>query len=64
MKNKIAFFRKQMKLTQKELAEIVGVNRQVIVSLEKERYNPSMELSLKITKALNQKNMLDIFLLK
>ena len=63
MKTKIALFRKQLDITQAELAETVGVNRQVIIALEKGRYNPSLDLSSKITKALNQKKISDVFMI-
>jgi putative transcriptional regulator len=64
MKNKIAVYRKKMNLTQEELAEKVGVVRQTIISLEKGKYNPSLELAFKIKKALNKKNIEEVFSLK
>ncbi|HLV49573.1 MAG TPA: helix-turn-helix transcriptional regulator, partial [Erysipelothrix sp.] len=39
-------------LTQADLAEMVGVSRQTIISLEKGSYNPSLELAFKISKVL------------
>lgn len=41
-------YRENMGLTQKELAEKVGVRRETIVHLEKNKYNPSLELALEI----------------
>lgn len=42
------------RLTQKELADIVGVSRDYIASLENGRSkNPSIELMKKLSKALN-----------
>ncbi len=35
-------------MTQAQLAKAVGVSRQTIVSLEKNRYTPSVKLALKI----------------
>ncbi len=35
-------------MTQAQLAQAVGVSRQTIVSLEKNRYTPSVKLALKI----------------
>ncbi len=64
MKTKIAFFRQKLNITQEELASLVGVTRQTIISLEQNRYNPSLELSYKITKALKQKRIEDVFILK
>ena len=63
MKNKIAFLRKNASLTQEELAETVGVTRQTIISLEQDRYNPSLELAYRITRALKKKRIEEVFLL-
>lgn len=35
-------------MTQKDLAEIVGVTRQTIVAVEKAKYSPSLELAFRI----------------
>ncbi|PIQ17431.1 MAG: transcriptional regulator [Flavobacteriaceae bacterium CG18_big_fil_WC_8_21_14_2_50_34_36] len=48
MKNKVKNVRKEKGLTQKELAEILNVSRQTIISIEAKRYVPSTILSLKI----------------
>ncbi|OSH18964.1 cro/CI family transcriptional regulator [Enterococcus faecalis] len=37
-------------MTQQELAEKVGVSRQTILQLEKNRYNPSLLLAFRIAK--------------
>lgn len=63
MKTKIEFFRKKLSITQEELAESVGVTRQTIISLEQGRYNPSLELSYKITKALKKRYIEEVFIL-
>lgn len=63
MKNRIAEIRKKLGVTQEELAEKVGVTRQTIISLEQNRYNPSLLLAHKITKILDQKYIEDIFLI-
>lgn len=39
-------------LTQAEVAQTVGVQRETIVHLEKGRYNPSLRLAHKISRAL------------
>ena len=36
--------------TQDDLAELVGVSRQTIISIEKGRYNPSLLLAYRIAK--------------
>jgi putative transcriptional regulator len=64
MKTKIEFYRKKLNITQEELANVVGVTRQTIISLEQNRYNPSLELAFKITRALKQKRIEDVFILK
>lgn len=64
MKNKIAFYRNKLNITQQELADSVEVARQTIISLEQNRYNPSLELAYRITKALKQKKIEDIFILE
>lgn len=48
MKNKVEEFRKQKNEKQEELASIVGVSRQTIISIEKGKYNPSIQLAFKI----------------
>lgn len=45
----------QKELTQIQLAQIVNVSRQTIISIETNRYIPSVLLSLKIATALNTK---------
>lgn len=61
MKNNIIEFRKKLKMTQQELAEKVEVTRQTIISLEKNKYNPSLELAYKISKVLKAKKIEEIF---
>ena len=41
-------------VTQQQLADIVGVTRQTIVAIEKEKYSPSLEAAFKIAAALGQ----------
>jgi len=48
---KLRFLHDEM--TQKELAQRVGVTRQTIVAIEKEKYSPSLELAFKIAKVFN-----------
>lgn len=48
MNNCIAALRSEYGLTQKELADKVGVSRQTIISLEKGRYDPSIHLAHRI----------------
>lgn len=50
MENILAEIRKQHKMTQQELADILEVSRQTIISLESGKYNPSLELAFKLSK--------------
>jgi putative transcriptional regulator len=61
MKTKIKEYRKELKITQEELAESVDVTRQTIIALEQGRYNPSLILAYKITKALKRKYIEEVF---
>lgn len=40
-------------MTQQELADLVGVTRQAIISVEKGAYYPSLELAFRISRAFN-----------
>lgn len=64
MRTKIAFYRNKLGITQEELADIVGVTRQTIISLEQGKYNPSLELAYKITKVLKKKYIEYVFVMK
>lgn len=48
---KLRFMKDEM--TQQELAKKVGVTRQTIVSIEKDKYSPSLELAFRIAKEFN-----------
>lgn len=41
-------------MTQKDLAQLVGVTRQTIVAIEKAKYSPTLELAFKISRAFNR----------
>ncbi|WP_291289519.1 helix-turn-helix transcriptional regulator [Enorma sp.] len=43
-------YRATRRMTQAELAEAVGVSRQTIVQLERNRYNPSLLLAYSIAR--------------
>ena len=53
MKTKIKELRKINKVSQDELALAVGVTRQTIISLEKEKYIASLVLAYKIAKYIH-----------
>ncbi|AQS93432.1 transcriptional regulator [Polaribacter sp. BM10] len=50
MKNTLKVQRAILNLTQDDLAKSIGVSRQTINSIEKNRYVPSTVLSLKLSK--------------
>jgi putative transcriptional regulator len=50
MKNKIKIFRAMHNLTQEHLAQAIGVNRQTILAIEKEKYIPSLDLAFRISR--------------
>lgn len=54
METKIQELRKANKISQAELADEMGVTRQTIISLEKGRYNASLELAFKIARYLGK----------
>jgi len=60
MKNKLKIERAVLDITQDELAQRIGVSRQTINSIEKNRYVPSTVLALKLS-ALFDKPVNDIF---
>ena len=49
MKNKLKIERAILDLTQEQLAEKIGVSRQTINSIEKNRFVPSTVLALKLS---------------
>lgn len=61
MKNKVEEYRKLQNEKQEELANIVGVSRQTIISIERGKYNPSILLAFKIAKHFN-KSIEEIFI--
>ncbi|MFT5839284.1 MAG: putative transcriptional regulator [Flavobacteriales bacterium] len=55
IKNKVRelrFFADEM--TQKELAELVGVTRQTIMAIEKSKHSPTLEIAFKIAEIFGQ----------
>jgi putative transcriptional regulator len=51
--NRIKAYRLKLNLTQDELAKAVGVSRQSINSIERERYIPSLPLALRFARFFN-----------
>lgn len=63
MKTRIPELRREKKLSQAELADIVGVTRQTITSIETEKYIASLPLAYKIANYFNLK-IEDVFYLE
>ena len=61
MKNRIEERRKAQGMTQQQLAALLGVSRQTIISLESGKYNPSILLAHKIAQTFGV-HIEDIFL--
>ena len=47
--NRISVLRSERNISRKELAEKIGVNFQTVGYLEREEYNPSLDLAFKIS---------------
>jgi len=63
MKNEIKNLRKQAGLRQEDLAFKLGVSRQTIIAIENDKYNPTLELAMKLARQLG-KSVDDIFFLE
>ncbi|MFC0013539.1 MULTISPECIES: helix-turn-helix transcriptional regulator [Allobacillus] len=50
MKNRLTEIRKQHRMNQQELADVLEVTRQTIGSIENGRYDPSLQLAFKIAR--------------
>lgn len=55
LKNNLAAVRKEKKLSQAELAKLVGVSRNTISSIETGQFNPTAKLALVLCIALDKK---------
>ena len=63
IKTKLKEVREAYGMTQQDLADQVGIRRETIVHLENNRYNPSLEMALKIAQVFN-KQVEELFRLK
>ena len=61
MKNRVKELRKNQKLTQEELAELIGISRQAINAIEKEKFDPSLPTAFKMAK-LFKTSIEDLFM--
>ena len=60
MNNNIKKLRNEMKISQKVLAESLSVSRQTINAIETGKFDPSLTLTIKITRFFN-KSLEEIF---
>ena len=50
MKNRVKELRYKRKITQEELAELIGISRQAINAIENEKFDPSLPTAFKMAK--------------
>jgi len=53
LKNNLKALRTTSGYTQEEMGNRVGVSRQTIISIERYRYKPSLELAMKLSRELD-----------
>ena len=61
--NRLKEIRLQREFTQESLAQAVGVTRQTIIAIEKEKFVPSVKLALELALALDT-SLADLFWLE
>lgn len=62
MKNNVKILRAALNLRQEDLAKMLSVSRQTIISIENGRYSPSLELAMRIARVFN-KTVEEVFIL-
>ena len=50
--NRVKEFRKELGISQLDLAKDIGVSRQTINMIENDKYNPTLELCLNLARSL------------
>ncbi|PPD58040.1 helix-turn-helix transcriptional regulator [Dehalogenimonas etheniformans] len=60
MKNRLRVLRAERDWTQEDLAQRLGVSRQAIIAIEKEKYDPSLPLAFKMAELFDRR-IEDIF---
>ena len=63
MKNNIKQLRKSEGLRQEDMTKILGVSRQTIIAIENDKYDPTLELAMKIARLLRL-HVEEIFILE
>lgn len=54
MKNNVRAYRKEKGLRQEDLAKLLGVTRQTVLAIENNKYNPTLELAMKMSRLLGK----------
>ena len=54
MKNCIKELRRARGWRQEDLAQMLGVSRQTVVAMENDRYDPTLELAMKVARLLER----------
>ncbi|TKI68095.1 helix-turn-helix transcriptional regulator [Lysinibacillus mangiferihumi] len=54
VENNVRNIRRALDLTQEELAKRIGVHRQTIIAIEKQKYEPTIGVALALATVLNQ----------
>lgn len=52
MRNRAKQLRKEAGLRQEDLANLLGVTRQTIIAIENDKYDPTLELAMKLSALL------------
>lgn len=50
IRTRLALLRGDLGLTQQQLADEIGITRATVIAIEKENYNPSLELAFRLAK--------------
>lgn len=61
MKNKLRELRQSANISQQNLAQVLGVSRQTIISIERGKFDPSLPLAFRIAQLFDCK-IEDIFM--
>lgn len=54
MRNDIKTLRKQAGLRQEDLALLCGVSRQTIIAIENDKYDPTLELAMRLARLMGR----------
>lgn len=63
MENRIKELRKNKGLRQEDISSQLHVSRQTIIAIENNKYNPTLELAMKLARLLNT-TIEELFILK